>query len=385
MQKYYYNDGASRFGPFTIEELQARNITADTPIWCDGLSNWVKAGELDELKSILNPGAAAINFNTEQSKPAEEVKQEVKEAIPTSATVSTTEATVTTSILEAKPAHAPPAKKTIAGSAAKKSTAWISWVLGLAVLGGTGYFIYQDMEKNKKAGPGQSTSALSADSTSLHQYVDETSQNNNVEANPQGNDSAAATMDMTAPGQMQNNTNLTPQTPVAVQPKNNPKQPTNTKTTTTTAKAQQAEAQKLAQQKAEEEKRQQAAALAALAKEKDYRNNWAKYITTGKLEINFKDDDGGIDPFNVPVYNNTNAMLDKVTVRIDYWKKDKKVVHNETVTVYNIPAGSVMNGKAAGYKKGNNAKAIITGITARKIHLCYPGKSYAPDDPFYCN
>jgi hypothetical protein len=385
MQKYYYNDGANRFGPFTIEELQAKNISADTPIWYDGMSNWVKAGELEELKSILNRAATAIIFNTEQSKPAEEVKQEIKEAIPTPATVSTTEATVTTSVSEVKPADASSVKKTIAGSAAKKSTAWISWVLGLAVLGGTGYFIYQDMEKNKKTESGQSTSALSADSTSLQQYVDETSQNNNAEANPQGEDSTVATTDMTIPEQSQDNSNLTLPPPVAVPPKNNTRQPSNTKTTATTAKAQQAEAQKLAQLKAEEEKRQQAAALAALAKEKDYRNNWTKYITTGKLDFKFKDDDGGIDPFNVPVYNNTNAMLDKVIVRIDYWKKDKKVVHSETVTVYNIPAGSVLNGKAAGYKKGNNAKAIITGITARKIHLCYPGNSYAPDDPFYCN
>lgn len=387
MQKYYYNDGVSRLGPFTIEELQAKNITAETPIWYDGLANWTKAGELEELKSILTQAPAAATVIAAEVK-VEEASDPIKnEASPA---VAAEAATAAASAAVAETQTAPsPVKEMKAVKPGKKSTAWVSWVFGLIVLGGTGYFVYQDMEKNKGGGSERPGLSSASDSTALHQYVEQTSQNNATEtnpANPATPDTTAATADVNAVAPTQDNTKLAPPPPAAVAPsKNNPKQPANTKPTATTAKAQQAEAQKAAQQKAEEQKKQQAAAQAALAKEKDYRNNWAKYISVGKLDYKMKEDDGGIDPFNVPVANNTGAMLDKVTIRIDYWKKDKKVVQSETITVYNIPSGTILNGKAAGYKKGNNAKAVITGITARKIHFCYPGNSYAPDDPFYCN
>jgi hypothetical protein len=161
-------------------------------------------------------------------------------------------------------------------------------------------------------------------------------------------------------------------------------QPVANKPTPAEIKARQIEAQKLAQKKAEEEKKKlQAALAAAAAKEKEYRNNWQRHITFGKLDYNTNGD--GIDAFNVPVYNGTNAMLDKVTVKVDYMKKDKKVVKSETIVIYNIPPGTGLNGKAPGYKKGNNIKVVITEITSRKLHFCFPANNGNPADPHFCN
>ena len=43
-------------GPFTIDELKLRAITADTLVWAEGMPEWVPAGQVDELKAILQDG-----------------------------------------------------------------------------------------------------------------------------------------------------------------------------------------------------------------------------------------------------------------------------------------------------------------------------------------
>jgi len=60
MSKYYYTDGKERFGPFTLEELAARNITRETMVWMEGLTDWLPAGNLAELQSLFPPGGPQV-------------------------------------------------------------------------------------------------------------------------------------------------------------------------------------------------------------------------------------------------------------------------------------------------------------------------------------
>ena len=53
MSEYYYHDGQDRHGPFTIEELKAKGINANTPIWKEGFTDWVKAGAIEELRPVF--------------------------------------------------------------------------------------------------------------------------------------------------------------------------------------------------------------------------------------------------------------------------------------------------------------------------------------------
>jgi len=55
MKKYFLHDGANQSGPFDIEELKSKNISKDTSIWYEGLTEWTTAGEIEELKRILLP------------------------------------------------------------------------------------------------------------------------------------------------------------------------------------------------------------------------------------------------------------------------------------------------------------------------------------------
>lgn len=56
MQKYHYTDGTNTFGPFTIEELSTKGITADTYVWTEGLPSWIPARQAPELAAIIQAG-----------------------------------------------------------------------------------------------------------------------------------------------------------------------------------------------------------------------------------------------------------------------------------------------------------------------------------------
>lgn len=54
MKKYYFNDGKAQYGPFTLEELKPQ-INRETPIWYEGMSDWLLAKDLPEVSGVLPP------------------------------------------------------------------------------------------------------------------------------------------------------------------------------------------------------------------------------------------------------------------------------------------------------------------------------------------
>ena len=66
MKKYFYSDGTNNFGPFSIEELKAKEITRETMIWFQELDEWRKAGsiqELNDLFALVPPPIQQSNYN----------------------------------------------------------------------------------------------------------------------------------------------------------------------------------------------------------------------------------------------------------------------------------------------------------------------------------
>jgi hypothetical protein len=53
MKKYHLHNGSEQEGPFTIEELSEKNINRETEIWFEGLDDWKKAGEVEELNELF--------------------------------------------------------------------------------------------------------------------------------------------------------------------------------------------------------------------------------------------------------------------------------------------------------------------------------------------
>ncbi len=58
-------------GPFPGEDLVKQGVTRDTFVWCEGMSDWQKAGEVDELCAIFAPASTATQ--PIQSKPQQPV------------------------------------------------------------------------------------------------------------------------------------------------------------------------------------------------------------------------------------------------------------------------------------------------------------------------
>ena len=46
--------GTERLGPFTLEELQERKLTRETPVWYHELLDWQSAGTIPELRALFS-------------------------------------------------------------------------------------------------------------------------------------------------------------------------------------------------------------------------------------------------------------------------------------------------------------------------------------------
>jgi hypothetical protein len=53
MKKYFYSNDNQKNGPYSFEELQNENIKKETLIWYEGMDDWTKASDLDEMTPIL--------------------------------------------------------------------------------------------------------------------------------------------------------------------------------------------------------------------------------------------------------------------------------------------------------------------------------------------
>lgn len=73
MNEYYYSENNQKLGPFTLEEIRSKRLNKSTLVWNPNLPNWVKAENVDELKSALisvppplpseKPISATFNFS----------------------------------------------------------------------------------------------------------------------------------------------------------------------------------------------------------------------------------------------------------------------------------------------------------------------------------
>lgn len=63
MKEYYYIDNSgAQVGPLSYENLKACNIGPKTPVWHAGLSEWVSAENVEELKEWFNPQVPPQDF-----------------------------------------------------------------------------------------------------------------------------------------------------------------------------------------------------------------------------------------------------------------------------------------------------------------------------------
>ena len=53
MKQYFLIINGEKSGPFTIDQLATQQLTPETPVWTEGMSDWVPAQQVAELSSLF--------------------------------------------------------------------------------------------------------------------------------------------------------------------------------------------------------------------------------------------------------------------------------------------------------------------------------------------
>lgn len=80
---YHYSEDNNQFGPLTIEELKEKKISKETMIWHEGLDNWVKAFDVEELKHFFKSVPPPLNTATQNPPPLNQAKKTKTEKLST--------------------------------------------------------------------------------------------------------------------------------------------------------------------------------------------------------------------------------------------------------------------------------------------------------------
>lgn len=51
--KYYIAVNNQHQGPYSVEELKSMNIAPDTYVWCEGMAEWAKASDVEEIRQVM--------------------------------------------------------------------------------------------------------------------------------------------------------------------------------------------------------------------------------------------------------------------------------------------------------------------------------------------
>lgn len=78
MKNYFYSNNNQQNGPYSFEELKNENIKQETLIWYEGLNDWTKASDLNEMIPILElipPSLSDLKDSVNTETKNEEKKQ----------------------------------------------------------------------------------------------------------------------------------------------------------------------------------------------------------------------------------------------------------------------------------------------------------------------
>ncbi|MBS1620673.1 MAG: DUF4339 domain-containing protein [Bacteroidetes bacterium] len=65
---YFMDNAGKQQGPYKLNQLAGKNITAQTQVWYEPLTKWTTAGEVAALNSVLNSTTAAINTEAQATQ-----------------------------------------------------------------------------------------------------------------------------------------------------------------------------------------------------------------------------------------------------------------------------------------------------------------------------
>jgi hypothetical protein len=120
----------------------------------------------------------------------------------------------------------------------------------------------------------------------------------------------------------------------------------------------------------EKERQRQTANEELTKKNREYRNNWGKYIdfSTNSYRVGSL---GGIYDLEIYISNNTDKILDEVTIKVDYYLANGSYYKQQEVEVRNIQPNSAKSVRVPDASRGTRIETAISRITSRSLHFCY--------------
>lgn len=74
MKPYFLHDGTVQSGPFSLEELEQKEISKDTLVWKTGMPDWKCANDIEELKGLFETAAPPV-FTEKRDLPESQKKE----------------------------------------------------------------------------------------------------------------------------------------------------------------------------------------------------------------------------------------------------------------------------------------------------------------------
>lgn len=113
------------------------------------------------------------------------------------------------------------------------------------------------------------------------------------------------------------------------------------------------------------------------------RNNWKNLIRCDRG--NYRAYSLGGNPnFQIPVQNNSDYVIDKITMSVSFIKDAGGVYKTEQVSLDNIPPHSVKYAVGPKSSRGTSVDIEMVEIFSRGMEFCYPRGNGDPFDPYYC-
>jgi hypothetical protein len=135
----------------------------------------------------------------------------------------------------------------------------------------------------------------------------------------------------------------------------------------------------------EQKEQQELAQKEALEnKNREYRNEWEKYITFTNSEPEISYLLGGVSEFQITVGNQTPYILDQVDISVAYIRKNGDIYKTETVSIANVNPNTFETAVAPSSINGVKINVAIAKVVCKKMNFCYPSFSGKESDPYYC-
>lgn len=80
-KKYWYSDGNEKFGIYSLEELEKREIKPNYLVWREGIEQWIRADEFEETKSLfanLPPALPKSPPPLQQKAPSQQTERNIQ-------------------------------------------------------------------------------------------------------------------------------------------------------------------------------------------------------------------------------------------------------------------------------------------------------------------